>query len=201
MAPEICGAGMVWLGKVAEHVVMVPARLPSTSKAMDQTLRMRVVASEILRWMNDNPNNLFVDDGGENSGIGSFTHDMEAILGSLENLNWSQNSFNDIKGDVLEEIGKRSGSWGRVAKEHYASIKPTAIALVKDAECPEDLVSVVEDLAFSTDFDLDKADASKDKNMLLWKVREGFLAFAKEENKNLLEFGELIVEFVENGWS
>jgi len=197
MAPQILDWGMQWLREVGHRVS--PARLPPPAHAICENYRMRIYASEILRSMNDNKKNLFVEDGGENSGSGSFAHDMEDLLKRLSHDDWSTQQstqhFIHVRHVVAEEVERKSGSWGHAAKEHYKSIKEPALVLIRGADSYEALVTAVEDLAFSTDFDLDKTEFARLSTETMWVFRNRFLAFAERRATSLVAFGQLIVDF------
>jgi hypothetical protein len=188
-----------WLKQVADMVVQVKARLPKDSEAMSDTLRKQYFASEILRWMNDNPRNLFVDDGGENSGIGSFSHTMDSLLSGVLELDWDTTSFLVARNAVVTKLENSSGSWGHLAKEHYEWIKGVGLPLLEDAPDYDSLVAVLEDLQFSTDLDLDKTQDQRLKNVETLYLRAEFLRFKEGAKTHPRTFAALINRFVNGG--
>lgn len=193
MAPKM---DLSWLKSVAATVVRVPERLPADSDAMSDGLRARYFASEILRWMNDNSRNLFVEDGGENSGIGAFSHTAENLLAEVLALDWTSVAFGTAKQTVVQKLKSSEGSWGQAAKDHYAWIKEVAIPLVESSSDYDGLVEALEDVQFSTDLDLDKAADQRLKNVETLYLRAEFLRFKEGEKTRLDGFGALIRRFV-----
>lgn len=191
---------MVWLKELAADVVRVPERLPKDSEAMSDQLRARYFASEILRWMNDNERNLFVEDGGENSGIGAFSHTAEGLLAGVLDLDWDSVAFDTAKQAVVQKLESSEGSWGRSARDHYTWIKTVAIPLVKAAANYDELVEALEDVQFSTDLDLDKTEDMRLKNIETLYLRAEFLRFIEGEKTQTSSFATLVRRFV-NGAS
>jgi hypothetical protein len=189
-----------WLKELAADVVRVPERLPKDSEAMSDGLRARYFASEILRWMNDNERNLFVEDGGENSGIGAFSHAAEGLLADVLDLDWDSVAFGTAKQAVVQKLENSEGSWGTAAKEHYAWIKTVAIPLVADTTSYDQLVEALEDVQFSTDLDLDKTEDMRLKNIETLYLRAEFRRFIAGEKTQKSSFGDLVRRFV-NGSS
>ena len=187
---------LAWLRKVAACVVKVKERLPLDQTTMDEVLRMQLFASEILRSMNDNECNLFVDDGGENSGIGAFSHTMEALLIELLEMDRGNVTFHSAKGRIVNQLEASQGSWGQNARDHFAFVKTVAIPQLKQSQSYDDLVAWLEDLQYSTDLDLDKADGAHARIRAAISFRRDFLQFKNRKRRDTGEFARLICDFV-----
>ena len=188
---------LYWLKEVASKVVKNKDRLPPDSEGIrNPNLHMQRFASEILRAMNDNSGNLFLDDGPENSGIGSFSRKMDTLLVLADALNSANEKFITVRDTIVERLKESKGNWGTLAMEHFEGNKALVVPLLEGTTDYDALVKLLEDLQFSTGLDLDKAENQKIKNPKMLELHAEFLRFTEGKDKMILRFADLIVRFV-----